>query len=116
MKIYRFDRGATKEINSDGNRNVALTPVADEVAGAFIAVLYVEPMGILGYHQALSDQLFMVLQGSGWVTGSDRKRTAIEAGQAAFWQDGEWHESGSEAGMTVVVIEAKAIEHVLMKE
>ncbi len=116
MKIYRFDRGTKKTINEDGNRNVALSPVAEEIAGAFVGVLYVEPMGVLGYHQALSDQIFMVVQGTGWVTGPDRKRTTIEAGQAAFWQDGEWHESGSDQGMTVVVVEARAIEHVLMMD
>jgi hypothetical protein len=29
---------------------------------------------------------------------------------AAFWADGEWHESGSESGMTVIVIEGETLD------
>jgi hypothetical protein len=29
---------------------------------------------------------------------------------AAFWSDAEWHESGSESGMTVIVIEGETLD------
>ncbi len=41
---------------------------------------------------------------------AERQRTNIETGQAAFWRGGEWHESGSDAGMTVVTIEAETLD------
>jgi hypothetical protein len=55
-------------------------------------------------------QLFLVLAGEGWVRGAESDRIQIEPGQAAFWTTGEWHESGSETGMTAVVIESPALD------
>jgi hypothetical protein len=34
------------------------------------------------------------------------KRTRIQAGQGAYWEDGEWHEAGTETGMIAIIIEA----------
>lgn len=66
--------------------------------------------GTAGYHQATVPQLFLVVLGQGWVTGPTRERVPIAAGQAAFWEKGEWHESGSNSGMTAIVIESEALQ------
>lgn len=55
-------------------------------------------------------QLFVVLEGSGWVAGEDGAPGPIHAGQAALWNAGEDHESGTEEGMRVAVLEAAWIE------
>jgi len=47
----------------------------------------------------------MVVAGEGWVTGQDRQPVEITSGQAALWEAGEWHESGSAFGMQVMVLE-----------
>ena len=67
---------------------------------------------LLGRHtQSLAaDQLFVVVQGSGWVRGEEAERTVIEPGTAAFWTAEEWHESGSETGMMAIVVEGNALE------
>jgi mannose-6-phosphate isomerase-like protein (cupin superfamily) len=64
----------------------------------------------LGRHPTVLPQLFVVLEGSGWVTGGNGVRTAIQAGQAALWEAGEEHESGSGGGMKVAVLEAGSID------
>jgi hypothetical protein len=46
----------------------------------------------------------MALDGS---TPPSSQPVAIHAGQAAFWESGEWHASGSLSGMTSIVIEAE---------
>jgi quercetin dioxygenase-like cupin family protein len=66
--------------------------------------------GIVGYHQATVRQLFLVVAGTGWVRGTDESRQPIAAGQAAYWEAGEWHESGSQDGMTAIVIEATTLD------
>ena len=66
--------------------------------------------GHLGRHPTALDQLFVVLAGSGWVAGDDRVRTPIQAGQAALFNRGEEHESGTPDGMRVAVLEAESIE------
>lgn len=113
MQIYYYDRKTAKAIHMHDSQNVAFTYLVNEIINGHIGIMYISPGGLVGYHQAIGDQLFMVVQGSEWVTGADRLHTNIEAGQAAFWRDGEWHESGSDAGMTAVTIEAETLNPAL---
>jgi quercetin dioxygenase-like cupin family protein len=62
------------------------------------------PGGMLGRHPGRWWQLFCVATGGGWVTGPDGNRQPIAAGQAVMWAPGEVHESGSDEGMTVVMV------------
>ena len=50
-----------------------------------------------------------MVRGTGWVSGGDGEREPIVAGAAVVWDPGEEHESGSDAGMTVLVVEAESI-------
>lgn len=74
-----------------------------------LAFLTLEPGGNLGRHPTVLPQLYCVVAGAGWVAGADGERYAIAPGQAALFDAGEEHESGSDGGMTVVVLEAGAI-------
>jgi len=78
--------------------------------GGGVAFLSLEAGGHLGRHPTVLAQLFCVVSGDGWVAGADGERQEIAAGQAAFWEPGEEHESGSAGGMQVVVLEAAAID------
>jgi quercetin dioxygenase-like cupin family protein len=77
---------------------------------AHAVVIELEAGGIVGRHPAASAQLFVVVGGSGWVSGADGLRIQISAGEAVLWEPGEEHESGSDEGMTVLVVEAEAID------
>jgi hypothetical protein len=63
----------------------------------------------VGYHPAATYQLFAVIAEDGWVRGDGTERVAIRAGQAAFWEPGERHEAGTDAGMTAIVVETEAL-------
>jgi quercetin dioxygenase-like cupin family protein len=65
---------------------------------------------LIGYHQAKVPQLFLVLQGQGWVRGESPQKTTIEPGRAAYWETGEWHEAGTETCMTAIIIEAAGFD------
>ena len=65
--------------------------------------------GLVGLHQASGPQLLAVVEGEGWIRSNDAGRTAISAGDAVFWDAGEWHETGSEAGLVALVIESAAL-------
>jgi quercetin dioxygenase-like cupin family protein len=75
-----------------------------------IGCLTIEKNGIVGMHPAPVSQLFIVMNGEGWVIGKDGIKTVLKAGQAAYWEPGEHHESGSEHGMSVLVLESKDLE------
>ncbi len=44
------------------------------------------------------------------MTGADRQRVHVAPFEAAFWEAGEWHESGTDEGMIAVVLEGEMVE------
>ncbi|WLD93302.1 cupin domain-containing protein [Alkalihalobacillus sp. AL-G] len=105
MKIFRFDKEVSKRI-TQFDSNFWMSRITATEEPVHIGCMHIEVGGIVGFHQAVTDQLFLVVSGEGWVRGEDEERISIKAGEAAFWVDGEWHESGSENGMTTIVIES----------
>lgn len=64
------------------------------------------PGGAIGPHPAGFDQLFLVVQGSGWVAGADGVRISIGTNCGAFVPSGEVHSKGSETGMLALMVQA----------
>jgi quercetin dioxygenase-like cupin family protein len=77
---------------------------------AHVVVIEIAAGGRVGRHPAATRQLFVVVRGRGWVSGADGERRAITAGEAVLWDPGEEHESGSDDGMTALVVEAESID------
>jgi quercetin dioxygenase-like cupin family protein len=105
MEIFRFDPEAGKEIEQFGSVKAIISKILHLEEEAVISSVYVQPGGKIGYHQAVTPQLFLLVQGEGWVKGEIDETLAVQEGQAIFWEQGEWHESGSEKGMIAVIIE-----------
>jgi quercetin dioxygenase-like cupin family protein len=76
---------------------------------AHAVVIEIGPGGVVGRHPGVVRQLFVVVRGSGWVSGADGSRDPIGAGEAVVWEAGEEHESGSDEGMTALVVETDAL-------
>jgi quercetin dioxygenase-like cupin family protein len=77
---------------------------------AHVVVIEIGAGGRVGRHSAAIKQLFVVVRGDGWVAGADGERQVIGAGEAVVWERGEEHESGSDNGLTALVIETDALE------
>ena len=93
-------------MTAPGSANAAVRRLG---ADAHAVVIDLDPGGIVGRHPAAGAQLFIVVLGTGWVSGGDGEREQIRAGEAVLWEPGEEHESGSDEGMTVLVVEAESI-------
>ena len=104
MKLFRFDPEVGKDIDRYESSGFIISKVVHLFGEAVVNCAYLN-RGVIGYHQATLPQLFLVVQGQGWVRGEDSERIPIRAGQAAYWQKDEWHESGTETGMTVMIME-----------
>ncbi|MGE3075431.1 MAG: hypothetical protein AB7N24_16870 [Dehalococcoidia bacterium] len=66
------------------------------------------PHGVLGRHEAVGDQLFLVVAGDGTVSGDNQADTRIHAGMAACWSAGEMHETrAGEHGLVALVLEGQ---------
>ena len=106
MKIFRFDPDVGRSIGSYNSSGLSITKIAHLFDQTVVNCAYLNANGVIGYHQAALPQLFLVVQGEGWVRGEIPDKTSIKAGQAAYWEKEEWHESGTEMGMTAIIIEA----------
>jgi quercetin dioxygenase-like cupin family protein len=112
MIIYRFDKDVGKTIGAYDSTNLIMSRiVTSEDTGSFhIGCMHLGANGNIGYHQATTNQLFLVVQGEGWVRSGNHHKMNIKAGQAVFWISGEWHESGTESGMMAIVIESDSLD------
>jgi quercetin dioxygenase-like cupin family protein len=66
--------------------------------------------GVIGTHEAGFGQLFVVLEGTGWVAGEDGRRIALVPGELAFITRGERHSKGSEYGATALMIQVRDLD------
>ena len=96
----------TGEEDRFGTRSVRLwqAGILDGAEQTRVHVARFEKDSLLGRHPTKIWQLFMVIEGSGWVSGEDHVRSPISTGQAVLWHPGEKHDSGSETGMSVLIL------------
>jgi quercetin dioxygenase-like cupin family protein len=73
-------------------------------------VLFFEPGGEIGPHEAGYGQLFVALSGEGWVAGGDGVRHALGSGETAFIARGETHSKGSETGLTALMVQVRDLD------
>lgn len=104
--MFRFDRETASGIGAHGSVEAAHVKCGHSTGEAHLDIIYLDAGGRLGEHEAPTAQLFIVVDGQGWATGGDQHRRDLEVGDAAFWDQGEMHESGTDSGMTVVVMQA----------
>jgi mannose-6-phosphate isomerase-like protein (cupin superfamily) len=111
MKMFRFDPEVGKRIDAFGSMGLVISKLVRLSDETDIQCAYLGAHGVIGYHPTTKDQLFVVVQGEGWVRGDSlESQHPIKAGQSAFWEAGEWHESGTEAGMIVILIEGEQMD------
>ena len=70
-------------------------------------VLYFEPGGVIGPHEAGFGQLFFAVSGNGWIAGGDGERLPLDEGQTALIRRGEIHSKGSETGLTALMVQVR---------
>jgi quercetin dioxygenase-like cupin family protein len=104
--VRRVELAGEREVTAPGSVGARVRRLAQE---AHVVVIEIVPGGVVARHPAVVAQLFAVVRGSGWVSGGDGERKPIAAGQAVVWDPGEEHDSGSDEGMTVLVVEAESL-------
>jgi quercetin dioxygenase-like cupin family protein len=109
MEILRFDPGLAERIGWRPYevRSASSIELAEGTGEAHVYVVYFEVGGEIGPHEAGFGQIFLAIDGSGWVAGGDGVRAALSEGQAALIRRGETHSKGSETGMTAVMIQVR---------
>ncbi len=116
MRIFQFNKECGKSIEAFQSEFI-MTRIVNHSGQIHIGCAYLEPKGSIGHHQAVVPQILLVVQGEGWVSGENNEKVHITAGQAAYWEKGEHHETVIETGMTAIIIEGEELNPALyMKE
>ena len=105
--MRRIELHGERAVTAPGSVSARVRRLAGD---AHVVVIDVGRDGVVARHPAVGAQLFAVVRGSGWVSGGEGERESIEAGEAVLWGPGEEHESGSEEGMTILVVEAESLD------
>jgi GrpB-like predicted nucleotidyltransferase (UPF0157 family)/quercetin dioxygenase-like cupin family protein len=106
VKIFRFDREASMTITDFGSR-LRIGPVTGTESRVRVQMMYLPADGLIGRHEATTQQMFGVVVGVAVVSGEDGKRREIGPGYAAVWDPGEEHDASSENGATAICIEGE---------
>lgn len=109
MHIYEFGADQGQKIDRFDSKGLTVTGLLGSSVDTHLVCMHIQAGGTVGRHDATIGQLFMVVSGEGWVSGADGRRLPIRARQAAFWEAGESHASGSDIGMTVIVAEGERL-------
>ena len=109
MEFFRFDEEAGDNI-SQFDSNFVISKLLKTKGVTHVGCMHLKENGNIGYHEAFVPQLFLVIEGNGWVCGEDKKRIEIQKGEAVFWQQGEWHGAGTNNKMMAIVIEAETMD------
>ncbi|MER7674369.1 hypothetical protein ABTY61_38730 [Kitasatospora sp. NPDC096128] len=107
MKIFNINAIAGTETSAYGSSGVRRFRVHGGGGPAAVNIMHLAPGGRLGRHVAPVPQFLIVTEGHGWASGTDGEPEALAQGQAACWAVGEEHETWTDTGMTVLIIEAQ---------
>lgn len=110
MRIIEFSPQKMEPITRFQSTGAASTMVAVGKGDTRVHCLRFEPAGQIGEHPTGSAQLFLVVQGEGWVMGGDGRKADIAAGQGAFFEQGERHAKGSDTSMTALMVQVDTLD------
>lgn len=112
MKFYRFREEDGKKISAYQS-NFMMSRIMKTEEATNIGCMYLKENGVIGYHQAVTPQLLIIVQGEGEVRGDSDDYFQVKPGDAVFWEKDEWHETKSEKGLTAIVIECESLNPAL---
>ena len=98
-------------IHDHGSRQATVTPIGRGPSTSAVRIA-LGAGGVLGMHEATVGQLFLVVEGSGWVRTGESERHEVTVGSLIYWSPGELHETGTEHGLVAIVVEAEGLRPV----
>jgi len=110
MRVIEFTPDRAEPISlfeSVGSSAVALGHGRGEV---HVYAVHFGAHASIGPHPTGFCQLFLVMQGSGWAAGGDGRRVTLREGQGVFFERGEMHSKGSDAGMIALMVQGSQID------
>jgi quercetin dioxygenase-like cupin family protein len=111
MEFFRFDKEVGRNITKFDS-DFVMSRIINTDKPVHIGCMHIEANGCIGYHQAVTPQLLLILNGEGLVRGETEEKFIVKSGDAVFWKKDEWHETITEKGLTAIVIESEELSPV----
>lgn len=108
IRLVDFTAPRARAIEEFAASGASSVDLAHGTGESHAYAIHFAPGGVVGPHPAGFDQLFLVVQGSGWIAGADGVRIRISTNCGAFVPTGEVHSKGSETGMLALMVQAHA--------
>jgi quercetin dioxygenase-like cupin family protein len=105
MELLDLRTGAATPITDYASRAAWSATWAHGDGEAHVSTVRLAPGGLIGPHPTGFAQLFVVLEGTGWVSGVDDVRVPITAGQAAYFPRGVRHAKGATTDLVALMIQ-----------
>lgn len=106
MRILDFQKGLADPIARFRSERASSVSLGHGQGDVHVYAVHFDADGIIGTHPTGYCQLFLVVQGQGWVSGADGVRVRVAAGQGAYFELGEEHSKGSDTGMMAIMVQA----------
>jgi quercetin dioxygenase-like cupin family protein len=115
MNIIRLADYKGRIIREHGSTGAQVMHLVSASDISSVVRIRLEPESVLGVHEAVGDQLFLVIEGTGMVRSRESEFARVSEGDAVQWCAGELHEtrSGPE-GLTALVIEGPSLRDALL--
>ncbi|MFZ3579730.1 cupin [Virgibacillus sp. DJP39] len=108
MEFYKFDKYSGKAILKF-NSDFIMSRIIQTEKVTHIGCMHLEENGVIGYHQAVTPQLLLIMNGKGYVRGEPEEYFKVQLGDAIFWKKDEWHETKTDKGLTAIVVESEEL-------
>jgi quercetin dioxygenase-like cupin family protein len=105
MRLLNFGPEWGRPIDQYHSQGAIAVALGSGQGEGHVYCVHISPGGEIGAHEAGFAQLFLVVAGSGWVSGADAVRRPLHEGQGAFIARGEIHAKGSVSGMTAIMVQ-----------
>jgi hypothetical protein len=105
MQLLTFGPERAEPISEYQSHYAAAVALASGQGEAHVYCIHLKAGGEIGAHEAGCAQLFLVVAGSGWVSGPDGRRQKVGQDQGAFIARGEMHAKGTESGLTAIMVQ-----------
>lgn len=105
MQLLNFRPERATPITEYRGQHASAVALASGQGETHVYCLHLDAGGEIGAHEAGFAQLFLVVEGSGWVSGSDGGWQLLGQGQGALIARGEVHAKGTASGMTAIMVQ-----------
>jgi quercetin dioxygenase-like cupin family protein len=105
MHLLDFTPGHGAPISVFDSHGSVAQPLGEGRGEGHVYCVRIEPGGEIGSHEAGFGQLFLVIAGSGWVSGPDGVARPLGVGWGAYIPRGEVHAKGSDTGVTAIMVQ-----------